>query len=128
MVYELILLYDPECQLCSRFKKALEALDSKKMIRFNSVYDPAIYLEYPELDRVDCEEEIHLIDDNRKIYRGSEVIEKLLLSFPQVKKFAWLIDSESSKKAMNVFYKKLNQIRQMKKANCYSCGSKKRLK
>jgi predicted DCC family thiol-disulfide oxidoreductase YuxK len=122
----MILLYDSECQLCNRFKKTLDILDTKKTIKFISIYEQNIYIDYPELSKEECESVIHLIDDDKKIYRGSEVIEQLLLSFPQVKKFAWLIESESSKKAMNIFYKKLNQMREMKKASCYTCGSKKR--
>ena len=37
MVYEMTLLYDPECTLCDRFKKTLERIDTKKSFRFVSV-------------------------------------------------------------------------------------------
>lgn len=125
-VFNKIILFDSECQLCVRFKKAIELIDTKKTIKFISVYDQNIYIEYPQLVRQECESEIHLITDDKKIYKGSEVVEQLVLSFPQVKKFAWLIESDSSRKAMKSFYRKINDMRVMKKANCYSCGSKKR--
>jgi predicted DCC family thiol-disulfide oxidoreductase YuxK len=126
MVYEMTLLYDPECTLCDRFKKTLERIDTKKSFRFVSIYDSNIYIEYPELDKDECHEVIHLIDDNKKIYKGADVVQKIALTIPQVKKFAWLIESQSSKKAMNLFYRKLNDIRLMKKNNCYTCGGKSR--
>lgn len=126
MSYDFTLIYDSNCQLCTRFKKALELVDIKNTIRFVSVHDQSIYVEFPELDQAECESEVHLLDKDKKVYVGGEVIEQLLKSLPQVKKFSWLIDSDSSKKAIGSFYKRLNKMRQMKKANCYTCGSKRR--
>ncbi len=118
----MILLYDNECQLCNRFKKALEVLDVKNQIKFVSVYDQAIYLQNPELKQEECEEVIHLIIDE-KIYKGSEVITELVKLFPGVKKFSWLLDNNAAQTALDSFYNRINDMRGMQKRNCYTCGS-----
>jgi predicted DCC family thiol-disulfide oxidoreductase YuxK len=118
------LLYDSECTLCVRFKKALEYLDNDSQLNFKSIYDPSVYVSYPDLDEERCKEIIHLIDHEGRVFRGADVITFLLKIFPGVSKFSWLLDSESGKKASNAFYKKINDIRNMKKRNCYTCGSK----
>ena len=117
-----ILFYDSECGLCSRFQKALELLDQSKKVDYRSIHEVSVYLDFPELDPELCLEEIHLIDVEGRIHRGGEVIEFLITIYPGVQKFAWLLDSESGKKAVNVFYKQINRMREMKKRNCFTCG------
>jgi len=118
-----ILFYDSECSLCSRFQKALEMLDKGENLAYLSVHEEEIYQTYPMLNQQACEKEVHLIDTEGNIFVGAEVIEFLVKLIPGVSKFSWLIESESSKKAMDMFYGKLNDIRKMKKRNCYTCGS-----
>lgn len=119
----MILIYDNECSLCTRFKKAIEILDTKNKIKFVVVSDPAIYLEHPELNQEECEEVVHLIHEG-KIYRGGEVITELAKSFPGVQKFAWLLDSDAGQGAMSAFYNQINNMRVMKKHGCFRCGKK----
>ena len=121
----MILIYDSECTLCTRFKKSLEILDFKKKMRFVAVNDLSIYLEYPELNKDECEEVVHFIDDGR-IYKGSDAITKLLEHYPGVSKFSWLLNSDSGKKTMNAFYQRLNFMRTSGKAGCSKCGQKKK--
>lgn len=121
-----VLLYDSECQLCSRFQKALSMLDRAKSINYTPIYDESIYIDFPHLSKDKCAEAIHFIDENKNVYVGGEAITELIKHFPQVKKFAWLVESESGKSAMNTFYNKLNDIREMKKNNCFTCGSRRR--
>lgn len=118
------LLYDSECNLCVRFKKALEYLDNDSKLNYKSIYDTSVYITYPQLDEEECKEVIHLIDNDGRIYRGTDVITYLVSIFPGVSKFSWLLDSDSGKKATSAFYKKINEIRIMKKRNCYTCGNK----
>lgn len=119
-----ILLYDSECSFCTRFKSALERIDSNQTIDYKSIYDKSVYIEYPQLKEDECHDLVHLIDESGTIYQGAEVIEYLVDVLPGVSKFAWLLDSDSAKNAVNVFYKKINDLRIMKKRNCYTCGSK----
>ncbi|MFT6631638.1 MAG: putative DCC family thiol-disulfide oxidoreductase YuxK [Bacteriovoracaceae bacterium] len=117
------LLYDSECSLCIRFKKALEFLDLKNKVSYRSIHEAAVYIDYPELSLEQCEEVIHLIDTEGKVHRGPEVLEFLIQMYPGVEKFSWLLDSESAKKAMGAFYDRLNDMRIMKKRKCYTCGT-----
>ncbi|MBT4793084.1 MAG: DUF393 domain-containing protein [Halobacteriovoraceae bacterium] len=125
---KITILFDSECDLCIRFKKALSMLDSDKKIAFRAVQDQSVYLDFPELKQDECEEEIHLIDTKGKVHRGREVVEYLILFFPAVKKFAWLIENDSAKSAMDAFYKRINKMRIMKKRKCYTCGDRKKQK
>lgn len=118
-----ILIFDSECSLCSRFQKALEMIDKDEHLEYRSIQDEKIYEEFPILNKDACAKEVHLIDIDGHLYVGSEVIEFLVKLIPGVSKFSWLLESESSKKAMDLFYGKLNDIRRMKKRKCYTCGS-----
>lgn len=119
-----ILIYDNECALCKRFKVALDFLDGEGKILKVPLQDEALYRDFPFLSRVECEEKIHLLTTNGHVYRGSEVIEFLVGFYPKVKTFAWLVESESGKKAANFFYDKVNELRKKMKSNCAGCAKK----
>lgn len=121
-----ILFYDSECTLCSRFQKALLMLDNNKSLAYKSIHDEDTFELYPMLDEEACEQEIHLLDKEGNILRGAEVVEFLIKLIPGVKKFSWLIETESSKKAMDMFYERLNDMRIMKRRNCFRCGNPRR--
>ena len=82
----------------------------------------------PSLNFEDCSEEIHLVDEQGAIHKGGEVIKYLALKIPGVSKLSWLIESDSTQKAMDVFYEKVNSVRKsnQEKRNCTSCGRRKR--
>lgn len=115
-------LYDSECSLCNRFKKAIELIDTKKQVEFKSLYDPKVYVDYPELSEQRCLETLHLITSENEILEGPDAMSFLIKLLPGVKKFSWLMDSNSAKKASKAFYKRLNEMRIMKKRNCFTCG------
>jgi hypothetical protein len=87
-----------------------------------------IYEDYPSLTFEDCSETIHLIDEQGQFHRGSEVVEFLIKKIPTVSKLSWLLDKDSSKKAMGSFYDKVNEIRKTKKQEqdrgCKGCGTR----
>ena len=116
------LIYDSECSLCVRFKKALEFADTESLIQYKSVYDASVYVDFPELTEEDCEVEIHFITNEGKVLRGGDVIAYLVTILPAVKKFSWLVESNSAKKAMDAFYGQLNDMRLMKRRKCFTCG------
>lgn len=121
----MIIFYDDDCTLCKRFKQAIELIDSSKSVTFRSIYEEEIYEEFPQLDFDACEEEVHMIHEG-KIYKGSQVIEELIKVIPGVKKFAWLIEKDSARSALDAFYGQINDMRGMQKKKCFRCGSKKR--
>ncbi len=116
-----IILYDPECPLCLRFKQGLEFLD--KSLTFVSARDDQIYLFFPELDKKTCLEKVHLITSERLILSGPEVVDYLVKTLPGVSKFAWLLENEQGRKVKDFFYHKVEELRELstKKDDCHQC-------
>ena len=116
-----IILYDPECPLCLRFKQGLEFLD--KSLTFVSARDDQIYLIFAELDKKTCLEKVHLITSERLILAGPEVVDYLVKTLPGVSKFAWLLENEQGRKVKDFFYHKVEELRELstKKDDCHQC-------
>lgn len=123
MKYHLpLILFDPECPLCVRFKQGLEHLD--KSLNFISARDEKVYSEFPELRRQDCLTMVHLITNDRQILAGPEVVDFLLQTLPGVSKLAWLLDNEQGKKIKDYFYQKVEELRELthkKNESCDKC-------
>lgn len=123
MKYHLpLILYDPECPLCVRFKQGLEFLD--KSLCFVSAREDAVYAEFPELNRQECLKEVHLLTTEREIKRGPEVVDFLVKTLPGVSKLAWLLDSDQGQKVKDYFYQKVEELRELsqrKKSDCDEC-------
>lgn len=119
-----ILVYDKDCALCVRFKQALAFLDKEELIQKVALQEDWLYESYPQLTKSECEETIHMLDEQGNVLKGSEAIEFLISFYPGVKKFSWLVENESGKKAVNFFYNKVNELREKVKKNCHGCGKK----
>lgn len=126
MKYHLpIILFDPECPLCLRFKQGLEYLD--KTLNFVSVREDEIYTEFPELNRQECLAKIHMITSDKRIITGPEVVDELVKTLPGVSKFAWLLENEQGKKVKDFFYQKVEELREItrkKQEDCDECPRK----
>lgn len=126
MKYHLpIVLFDPECPLCLRFKQGLEFLD--KNLCFISAREEEIYSEFPELSRQECLEKIHLITEDKKILVGPEVVDYLVQRLPGVSKLGWLLDTNQGKKVKDYFYQKVEELREMSQkqdSDCNQCPRK----
>lgn len=122
MKYHLpLILYDPECPLCLRFKQGLEFLD--KSICFTSARDEEVYREFPQLNRAACLEKVHMLTADGKVLKGQEVVDHLLTHLPGVGKLAWLLDNDQGKKVKDFFYQKVEELRELttKKDDCEQC-------
>lgn len=123
MKYHLpLILFDPECPLCLRFKQGLEHLD--KSLHFISAREGDVYTEFPELNRQACLAKVHLITAKGEILSGPEVIDYLVNTLPGVSKLAWLLDNEQGKKIKDYFYQKVEELRELthkKKEECDKC-------
>lgn len=126
MKYHLpLVLYDPECPLCLRFKQGLEFMD--KSLCFISARNEDIYVEFPELSRQACLEKIHMLTVDRKILVGPEVVDFLAHQLPGISKLAWLLDNEQGKKVKEYFYQKVEELRELslrKDGDCKECPRK----
>ncbi|WPU65789.1 thiol-disulfide oxidoreductase DCC family protein [Peredibacter starrii] len=123
MKYHLpLVLYDPECPLCVRFKQGLEYLD--KSLNFVSVREDEVYTVFPELSRQDCISKVHLITPDKEILTGPEVVDYLVKTLPGVSKLSWLLDNEQGQKVKNYFYEKVEELRELtqkKQEECDQC-------
>lgn len=116
-----LIIYDAECPLCVRFKKGLSIIDIKNLISFKELNDPSVYTSNPELSPEACSDEVHMIGPKGRIFRGGEVIAELILELPGASKLSWLIEKESSKKTLDIFYNSLNRIRKAAAGDCPKC-------
>lgn len=126
MKYHLpVVLYDPECPLCLRFKQGLEYLD--QTLTFISAREDEVYKVFPELVQQDCLKKVHLITAENQIISGQEVVDYLLKTLPGVSKLSWLLDSEQGEKIKKYFYDKVEELRELtnkKKSECEQCPRK----
>lgn len=118
-----VLFYDSECSLCLRFKKAMEFLDLNSEIEFVSIHNEEAFERFPNVNRDECFETIHLLTSSDEIITGGDVLDFLIKLSPGVKKYAWLLESQAARTAMDAFYNRLNDMRIMKKRRCFTCGS-----
>jgi predicted DCC family thiol-disulfide oxidoreductase YuxK len=117
-----LILFDPECPLCLRFKQGLGFLD--KNLTFVSAREDAVYEVFPELNRQACLESVHMITADKKILKGPEVVDYLVETLPGVSKLAWLLDNEQGQKVKNYFYEKVEELRELtnrKDSDCEQC-------
>lgn len=116
-----LLVFDSDCTLCVRFTQALKLIDTKSLIHFESLKNEELYEYFSSISLNECQKELHLITKD-KVYRGSEVIDYLIILIPGVEKISWLVRSNAAKSATNLFYKKINSLRLKQKKGCKTCG------
>lgn len=122
MNYKLpIILFDPECPLCLRFKQGLHILD--KNLTFVSAREDEVYGVFPQLSKQDCLDKIHMITEERKVISGPEVVDYLIHRLPAISKLAWLLDNDQGKKVKDFFYQKVEELKELstKKDDCNQC-------
>lgn len=119
-----IILFDDECTMCLRFKQALEHMDSDKLIHFHSVNDDEIYTAFSFLNKEKCLDRVHLIDEKKQVHIGAEIIQVLKEKIPMIGKISWLLEKEATKKALNFFYDKVNELKKSKINPCPGCKKK----
>lgn len=118
-----IVIFDSECPLCVRFKQSLLFLDKGKEFDFVALQEDYLFQKYPLLNKSECESEIHVLISENKVIKGSEAVKFIISKYSAVKKFSWLIESDSGQKALNSFYDKVNQLRKnYHKKNCPKCN------
>lgn len=120
-----VLLYDDECPLCKRFSQSLDRIEGGKNISKVSIHTDDIYGQFPFLSKDKCLEDVHYIDEDNNLLVGSEVVEHLIVKYPVVNKFAWLIEKEMGKKSVDLFYKAASSIRKCL-GNCSKCSSRRK--
>jgi predicted DCC family thiol-disulfide oxidoreductase YuxK len=120
MKYQLpLILFDPECPLCLRFKQALEHLD--KSLNFVSARDEEVYKVFVDLNQDECLEKVHMITAEGRILAGQQVLDQLLLTLPGVSKFSWLLENDQGRKVKDFFYQKVEELRELTRKREEGC-------
>lgn len=116
-----LVIFDPECPLCLRFKQGLELMN--RNISFVPLSDEFLFTTFPHLNRTECANEIHLLVNETQVIKGKEVVDYLLESTPMVSKLAWLLDNPAGDKVKSYFYDKVEELRTIvkEKQSCPSC-------
>lgn len=121
-----IVIFDSECPLCVRFKQSLFFLDKGREFEFVALQEEYLFQKYAILNKSECESEIHVLLSEELVIKGPEAVKYIISKYSAVKKFSWLIESESGQKAINSFYSKVNQLRKDYKKNCPNCNKRTR--
>ena len=119
-----IILFDSECSLCVRFKQSLDRIGASDKYNMVSLHDDHVYELYPFLDKDKCQEAIHLVDENKQVFVGSDTLEHIIKNYPGVSKFSWLIESEMGKKTLDMFYSLSNKYRDSLLNKCPKCKNR----
>lgn len=122
-----IIIYDQDCSLCVRFKQGLIHFSHLTEENFLPLQEDTIYEKFLSinvtLEKDECQKEVHMVDENNQVFRGSQVVEKLIPIVPAVTKLAWLLDEGSVKKASELFYTSVNLLKKKIIPGCRSCNA-----
>ena len=66
-----VVIYDGQCQFCSRQVRRLAHLDGKNRLSIISLHDPGIESDFPALSHDELMEAMHLVEPSGKIHRGA---------------------------------------------------------
>lgn len=122
MKYQIpLLIFDPDCPLCLRFKQGLELMN--KEVSFVPLTDKEVFETFPILNEEECHLQVHLLVSEDRVLKGPEVVDYLLESTPMVSKLAWLLDNPAGDKIKDFFYQKVEELREIvkEKQNCTDC-------
>lgn len=116
-----LLIFDDKCHLCVRFKMSVERFIDSEKIYFAALSNPDLYQQFPILEKKECAKEVHLIIADNQILKGADVIQYLIIQFPFVKKFAWLLETQMGEKSLTSFYNICNKYRESLLNRCQDC-------
>jgi predicted DCC family thiol-disulfide oxidoreductase YuxK len=118
-----LILFDPDCALCVRFKQAMEHMSFDCDISFTPYENPYLLERFPTLKNFQLSKEVHLVVDDsaQTVLVGEQVIEFLVKHNPKARKLAWLLESNVGEKASHYFYKSVNKLRESLQHHCSNC-------
>jgi predicted DCC family thiol-disulfide oxidoreductase YuxK len=77
-----VVLYDGECNFCIRQIEHLRRLDGKNRLRFVSLHDPQVMLDYPDLSRQELMDQMWVVDSKGGRHGGAAALRYLSLVLP----------------------------------------------
>lgn len=98
------MLFDGDCALCRDSAEAIRRFDNSGALELLDLHSPAARSRFPSLEFDDLLEELHVVDDVGRIFRGARAINQILriqhglrglLSYLwYVPGFAWMADRQ----------------------------------
>jgi len=107
-----LLLFDNECTTCIKFSHFAQRFASSEL-QVQSLQD---YTQSSnDLLYSDLMKDIHLVSPQKEVFIGNEAMEKLILLFPALKPFQWLLTTQLGKKSSHVIYSSISRFRRCRK-------------
>jgi predicted DCC family thiol-disulfide oxidoreductase YuxK len=75
---KLAALIDGTCAMCQAAGAAIRKFDTANRIEILDLHDPDARARFPELKMEHLVEELHVVDDGGRIYRGARAVNELL--------------------------------------------------
>ncbi len=116
-----LILFDDRCELCVRFKGAIQRIPGHEALHFESLYNADLYREFTFLREEICKQTIHLIDEEKKVHVGGDALLFIASKLPGANRFTWLLESNMAKKTSELFYTAVNTYREKISKSCHSC-------
>lgn len=114
--------YDSQCELCRRYQQAIEFLARGKL-DWVDLHDSNSELPQ-DYSKEDLLNEIHALNDQGEVLKGAEALAAIIEHIPAAERFSWLMQRDSAKKALEVFYDTSEKLRRRLMKSCPSCQNK----
>lgn len=82
-----LVIFDGECQFCTGQVKNLHRWDGKNRLAFLSLHDPEVAARFPDLTREQLMEEMYLVTQDGRRFRGAEAFRYLTRRLPAL----WIV-------------------------------------
>jgi predicted DCC family thiol-disulfide oxidoreductase YuxK len=103
----LAVLYDGSCEMCVSSIAAIARFDNSRAIDALDLFEDEAHAKFPNLKREDLVRELHVVDDQGRVFRGARAINEILryqrgakgwLAYAwYIPGFAWLADRQYKK-------------------------------
>lgn len=114
--------YDSNCVLCSRYKQAISFIAKNKIVWLD-VNDEKIELP-ANYARSELLEILHVFTDDGNVHVGPDAFKAIIAAIPGAERFSWLMQQDSAKRALDVFYETSERLRRRLMKSCPSCQNK----
>ncbi len=75
---KLAVLYDGECAMCRAAAEGMRRFDNAAAIELVDLHHPGARSRFPALEREKLLEELHVVDDAGRVFRGARALNELL--------------------------------------------------
>ena len=117
-----IVIYDGDCQFCTRQVEKLNRWDGKQRLTYISLHDESIVSAYPDLSKKQMMEAIYLIDKGSKRHRGAAALRVISRRLPKLWLLALLLHIPFSLPVWNWGYQQIAKRRYRLNCDTDACA------